>query len=51
MIDYVNRDFSIPAEKQKKIIKKEYEKQGKTVLFIQSIADGKNMGKIQIMYK
>lgn len=51
MIDYIDRDFSIPSEKQKRMIIKDYEKNGKTVVFIQSIANGKNRGKIQVMYK
>lgn len=51
MIDFIDRDFTISAEKQKKQIIKEYKKEGKEVLFIQSIMSGKNRGKIQIMYK
>ena len=51
MIDYIDRDFTIPAEKQKRMIIKEYEKNGKTVLLISSISNGKNRGKIQVMYK
>lgn len=46
MIDYIERDYTITAEQQKKQIKKEYEAKGKTVLLISSI----NNRKIQIMY-
>lgn len=50
MIDYIDRDYSISAEQQKKNIKKQYEANGKSVLYISSISDGVNRGKIQVMY-
>lgn len=50
MIDYIERDYSISSEKQKRKIKKEYEADGKTVLYISSISTGKNRGKIQVIY-
>lgn len=46
MIDYIKRDYTISAEAQKKQIRQEYEKQGRTVHYISSI---KNQ-KIQIIY-
>ena len=48
MIIFIDRDYTTTAEEQKKAIKKEYQKQGKTVLLIRSIADGVN-GGIYIM--
>ena len=51
MIIFIDRDYTTTAEEQKKAIKKEYQKQGKTVLLIRSIADGVNRGKIQVMLK
>ena len=50
MIDYIDRDYSISAEQQKKNIKKQYKANGKSVLYISSISDGVNRGKIQVMY-
>ena len=50
MIDYIDRDYSISAEQQKRNIKKQYEANGKSVLYISSISDGVNRGKIQVMY-
>ena len=47
MIDYIERDYSITSEQQKKAIIKEYESNGKEVLLISSIANR----KIQVMWK
>lgn len=47
MIDYIERDYTITAEQQKKQIKKQYEAEGKIILLISSI-DNK---KIQVIYK
>lgn len=47
----IDRDLSLSSDDQKKKIVKEYEKEGKRVLFIQSLYSGKNKGKIQVMYK
>jgi hypothetical protein len=51
MIIYVDRDYNISSEKQKKAILKELEKSGKTVLLISSISSGANRGKIQVFIK
>ena len=50
MIDYIDRDYDISATKQKRNITKEYESNGKRVLLISSIANGKNRGKIQVLW-
>ena len=47
----IDRDLSLSSEDQKKKIIEEYENNGKTVIFIQSLYSGKNRGKIQVMYK
>lgn len=50
MIDYIERDYTISTEKQKRQIKKEYERNGKSVALISSIPTGANGGKIQVMW-
>ena len=47
MIDYIERDYSMSSEEQKKAIIKEYESNGKEILYIASIANK----KIQVMWK